>query len=55
MGSVTWAREFAEAYDAIYAAKADAAVLNPILDVLTELAAGGRALEFGIGTRARRR
>ena len=50
MGSVTWGREFAEAYDAIYASKAIPEVLNPTLDVLAELAGSGRALEFGIGT-----
>ncbi len=50
MGSVAWGQEFAEAYDTIYAFEADRRVLDPMLDRLVELAHGGRALEFGIGT-----
>ena len=37
-------------FDERYAHQADAAVVGPIVDVLVELAAGGAALELGIGT-----
>jgi SAM-dependent methyltransferase len=45
-----WERDLAEVYDATYAAKHDAAVLAPTLDLLVELARGGPALEFAVGT-----
>ena len=50
MGSVTWGREIAEVYDATYASQAEPAVLGPVLDVLEEVASGGRALELAVGT-----
>lgn len=50
MGSISWGPEFAEAYDAIYAYEADPSVLDPMVDLLAELARGGRALEFAVGT-----
>ena len=50
MGSITWDREFAEAYDAIYAYEAEPSVLDPMVDLLAELARGGGALEFAVGT-----
>jgi SAM-dependent methyltransferase len=50
MGSITWGRDIADIYDAIYAAKFDASVLHPIVDVLADLARGGPALEFAVGT-----
>src|SRR5947209_11887387 len=50
MGFVTWDEEFAAAYDAIYASEAEPSVLDPIVDFLAELAEGGRALEFAVGT-----
>jgi SAM-dependent methyltransferase len=50
MSSIIWGREIAEAYDKTYAAQAHPSVLNPMLDLLCELAAGGRALEFAVGT-----
>src|SRR5205814_1945662 len=50
MGSVVWGREIAEVYDATYAAKFEASVLEPMIDVLVELARGGPALEFAVGT-----
>lgn len=50
MGSVTWSAEFAEAYDAIYAYEAEPSVVDPMVDLLAELARGGPALEFGVGT-----
>jgi len=50
MGSIEWGRDIAEAYDATYAAKFEPAVLDAIVDVLAELARGGPALEFAVGT-----
>lgn len=50
MGSVTWGRELAEVYDATYRAQFDPAVVGPMVDLLAELAAGGSALEFAVGT-----
>jgi SAM-dependent methyltransferase len=50
MGSITWDQEWAEVYDAIYAAEADPSVLVPMVDLLAQLSAGGAALEFGVGT-----
>ena len=37
-------------FDERYAASADPAVVDPIVDLLAELAGGGAALELGIGT-----
>jgi SAM-dependent methyltransferase len=37
-------------FDERYAHQADPAVVGPMVDLLTELAAGGAALELGIGT-----
>jgi SAM-dependent methyltransferase len=50
MGSVTWGPEIAEVYDKTYAAKFEPSVLGPIVDLLAELARGGPALEFAVGT-----
>ena len=50
MGSVTWDEEFAAAYDTIYAYEAVSSVLDPIVDLLAQLAEGGPALEFAVGT-----
>jgi SAM-dependent methyltransferase len=50
MGSITWDPEWARAYDAIYAAESEPAVLDPMVDLLAELAHGGAALEFAVGT-----
>lgn len=50
MPSITWGRDIAEVYDTIYAAKFDPAVLDLVVDTLVELARGGPALEFAIGT-----
>jgi hypothetical protein len=50
MGSVTWDRELAEVYDRVYSTKSDPAVLYPMIELLTELARGGPAMEFAIGT-----
>jgi hypothetical protein len=50
MGSITWEREWAEAYDSIYVAGFQPSVLDPTVDLLANLALGGPALEFAIGT-----
>lgn len=50
MGSITWDRDLAEVYDKVYSTKADPSVLNPMVELLTELAGGGPALELAIGT-----
>lgn len=50
MGSITWGREIAEAYDAIYSGMSEPAVVDPMVEVLAELANGGPALEFAVGT-----
>jgi SAM-dependent methyltransferase len=50
MGSVMWEPELAEVYDETYAAMFGPAVLGPMTGVLAELARGGRALEFAVGT-----
>jgi SAM-dependent methyltransferase len=42
--------QVAAKFDERYAYQADPAVLDPIVDLLAELAADGAALEFGIGT-----
>jgi len=50
MGSVTWGREIADVYDSAYAAEFQPPVVDPIVDRLVELADGGPALEFAVGT-----
>ena len=50
VGSITWDRTAAEAYDATYAAMFNPSVLDPTLDVLAGLAGDGRALELAVGT-----
>lgn len=50
MGSITWGRELAEAYDVVNSAISEPAVVDPIVDLLVEVARGGPALEFAIGT-----
>ena len=50
MASITWGRELAEIYDAVNSAGSDPAVLDPMLDLLVDLARDGRALEFAVGT-----
>ncbi|MFF3615669.1 class I SAM-dependent DNA methyltransferase [Streptomyces sp. NPDC002580] len=48
--SELWSRATAERYDASESERSSAAALKPTLDFLGELAGGGRALEFAIGT-----
>jgi SAM-dependent methyltransferase len=50
MGSVVWGPDVAEVYDETYATGFDPAVLDPIVDVLAELAHGGPVVEFAVGT-----
>lgn len=50
MASITWDDELAQVYDETYAAMADPAALAPTIDLLAELADGGPALEFAVGT-----
>ena len=50
MASITWDREIAERYDKTTAALSEPAVLDPIVSFLAELARGGPALEFAVGT-----
>jgi len=48
--SIKWSPDLAEIYDTVNAAIFEPAVLDPMVDFLEELAAGGRVLEFAIGT-----
>ena len=50
LASITWGRDIAEVYDATYAALAEPSVLEPMVDLLADLAGGGPVLEFAIGT-----
>ncbi len=50
MGSIVWGRDIAEAYDATYADLARASVVDPMVDLLAELASDEAALEFAVGT-----
>lgn len=50
MGTITWGRDIADVYDAVYAWQFDPAVVDPMVDVLAALAHGGSALEFAVGT-----
>jgi SAM-dependent methyltransferase len=45
-----WSAEFAAVYDEVYAQEAEPSVVEPIAEVLAELAHGGAALEFAVGT-----
>ena len=46
----TYGDRIAEVYDEIYGSLSSPEQVDPMVDVLEELAAGGRALELGIGT-----
>ncbi len=46
----TYGDRIADAYDEMYGGLSTAEHVDPIVDVLEDLAAGGRALELGIGT-----
>lgn len=48
--STVWDAELAETYDSTHAGMFDPAVVDPMVDVLVELAGGEPALEFAVGT-----
>jgi hypothetical protein len=50
MDSSVWGPEIAEVYDKTYAATVEPSVAGPIVELLAELARGGPALEFAVGT-----
>jgi 16S rRNA A1518/A1519 N6-dimethyltransferase RsmA/KsgA/DIM1 with predicted DNA glycosylase/AP lyase activity len=50
VASVMWDAEFAAVYDDVYARQAKPSVVDPIAGVLAELACGGAAVEFAVGT-----
>ena len=50
MASIVWDEELAAVYDDVYAWQAEPSAVEPITRVLAELAGGGAALEFGVGT-----
>jgi SAM-dependent methyltransferase len=50
VATVLWGQQTAETYDASSASMFDPAVLDPAVEQLAELADGGPALEFAIGT-----
>ncbi len=50
MGSITWGPEVAGVYDKTYLAMFEPSVLGPLVGLLAELAQGGPALEFAVGT-----
>lgn len=50
MSSITWDAEIAGVYDDAYAALFEPSVLGPMTGLLAELARGGPAVEFAVGT-----
>lgn len=50
VGSITWGQELAEVYDAVYTEGSEPSGLDPMVDLLSDLARGGRTLEFAVGT-----
>ena len=50
MPSVEWGPEIAAVFDATYADEFEPEVLDPMVGLLAELAAGGRVLELAVGT-----
>ena len=50
VGTVEWGQDVADTYDATSVAMYDPAVLDPAIDLLADLAGGGPALEFAVGT-----
>jgi len=50
VASILWDSEVAEVYDQTYSAKFEPSVLDPMVSFLADLASGGPALEFAIGT-----
>lgn len=50
MASIVWGPALAQVYDRTYAAKFEPSVLDPMVGLLADLARGGAALEFAVGT-----
>src|SRR5919106_5836006 len=50
VASIMWGQDVAQVYEATSAALFESAVLGPTVDFLAELAAGGSALQFAVGT-----
>jgi predicted TPR repeat methyltransferase len=50
VASIVWEHDLAEVYDATNAKEFEPSVLDPMIDLLAELAQGGPALEFAVGT-----
>jgi hypothetical protein len=50
VGVIEWGPELADVYDTTYSAMVEPAVLGPVTVQLAELARGGEALEFAVGT-----
>ncbi len=50
MGSVVWGQEIAQVYDMTYAALAAPSFVDPMVDLLAELAGEGPVLELAVGT-----
>jgi SAM-dependent methyltransferase len=50
MGPIVWGQNIAEVYDSVYAYEAEPSVVAPMVDFLVEVARGGPALEFAIGS-----
>ena len=50
MSSITWDSQIAGVYDDAYGALFEPSVLGPMTGLLAELARGGPAVEFGVGT-----
>jgi SAM-dependent methyltransferase len=50
VASIVWEHDVADVYDATNAKEFEPSVLDPMIDRLAELAQGGPALEFAVGT-----
>jgi SAM-dependent methyltransferase len=50
VASIGWGEDLADVYDSVYGYESAPEVLNPIVDLLLDLADGGPALEFAVGT-----
>jgi SAM-dependent methyltransferase len=50
VGSIIWGEDLAESYDQVYSSAFEPSVLDPMVDLLTDLAYGGPVLEFAVGT-----
>jgi SAM-dependent methyltransferase len=50
MGSNVWGKDLADIYDLTYSGESEPSAIEPMVDFLAELAGGGPALEFAVGT-----